>query len=146
MLALPVFSQSENESDPKARLTAIYGDVRSAYNASKPDTERLNETYLTSPFKMALKAIASHGASALDWDFWIMGQEWSDLAFEVTKVAARGNKARCIVKVYNNDDVTTCIVMMNREGGKWLIDDFISDSYVSVRQTLQEFIISNSGE
>jgi hypothetical protein len=82
-----------------------------------------------------------------DGDHWIQGQDWgADLSMRlVSTEVADSLTVRCHIVIQNCGTQTPLTVVMVKEHGRWLIDDFVSDpaqglTYASEKKQMEMYL------
>ncbi len=100
---------------------------------STPDFEKL---YMSADYNAVYRRVcaadsvdAEHGVVGFfDYDHWVCGQDFQGLSAEVRNVSPCGDgKLFAKVAVTNCGTVTLVGVSLVREGGRWKIDDFLTE-------------------
>ena len=117
------------------RVEEIYAGVFDVYNNTSdlgmPD-KGLDSLYCSRDWNNALTAVAEHDKKLSDsmgyWeaDYWIMGQDWQDLAISDVRVTRLADTTATVeLNLHNCGDVKAVRLEMVQEDGMWKIDDFI---------------------
>lgn len=77
-----------------------------------------------------------------DSDYWIMGQDWEDLAVsDVAVTTMTDSTATVALNLHNCGNVRQVRLAMAREDGEWRIDDFISiDPAIDMKASMKEYL------
>ena len=126
------------------RVEAIYADVAKVYPSTGDelhegapfyDLVNLDSLYCSADWNDCLRQVgeadqlSGNEMGFFDADYWIMGQDWNDV--HVTDVSATVNDrthATVTLLLHNCGSTHPLKLLMVKEKGEWLIDDFLEDS------------------
>ena len=134
-------ADNHNADALKARVEAIYKDVANVYNKCNegegmdltPIQEaKFDEKYCSANWNKLLdevatidKALPDGEMGFFDADYWIMGQDFSDVSATDVKVEKiDGDQAVVVFNLHNSGNVSRVKLDMVYERGDWFIDDF----------------------
>ena len=87
-------------------------------------------------------AAADGAVGFFEADYWIMGQDWQNLAVSAISVKAMNDKAATVeCNLHNCGKVTVVRLEMTREDGEWRIDDFVDvDNDLDWKACMKEYV------
>lgn len=117
------------------RVEEIYAKVFDAYN-NNPITaiphKDLDTLYCSRDWNQTMHDVIEHDTKLsgqmgfFEADYWIMGQDWQDLAISDVRVFAMSDSTATVdLNLHNCGHVKPVRLEMAREAGVWKIDDFI---------------------
>ncbi len=124
-----------------SRVQAIYDDVLAEYNkADEEETVPPNspdEKYCSKEWNEWLVKVQEYDQANnpddigfFDADYWVMGQDFSDLSVSDIQVMKHdGDKAVVELKLHNSGNTTQVSLDLSFERGDWFIDNFKDLSY-----------------
>lgn len=131
----------------------IYSSVSAEYRESSggngPDIFNLCMHYCSDSFndllRKANKISSANGDMLIDYDFWIMAQDWDkDLTISVESAEMTDtDKGRVGLSIHNMGTSKEAYIIMVLEHNAWKIDDFIDINdgiQSSIRDHLQDII------
>ena len=121
------------------RVQEIYNTVFKQYNeydwnSGKPLTDYA-PVYCSADWNAWVARVEGHAddddmVGFFDADYWIMGQDWGNLAVsDISVTSMTATTATVKLLLHNFDDVTPLRLEMVLEDGVWKIDDFIDLKY-----------------
>lgn len=139
------------EQTAEARLQAIYDDVFGWYAKAEKDPSVMqkmpdfDDQYTSAGYKDALRKVKAVDKQAeangeigfFDSDHWIQGQDFQDLKMTVAGIVAEGkDKCKADVDITNCGATKRIVVVLVKEQGQWMIDDFVADGQSEKAQML----------
>lgn len=125
-VALPVLlataaAQAQNQADPVAFVRAIYQDYQRDKPTAWPD--RAYSPRLQKLIDDDKRNTPAGEVGRLDFDPFIVGQDWKIADLKVTLVSQSGDNAVVAARFRNLGSAVDLRYDLVRAGGRWLIDD-----------------------
>ncbi len=157
-----VEKKPQTAADVKTRVETIYKDVCDAYNSANQmefgegmkmlQDKKFDEAFCSEAWNKKLAEVVEKDnqhpdeMGFFDYDYWVMGQDFENLAVTDVKVVSFENdKAVVSLNLHNMGNTNPIKLKMVYERGDWFIDDFIT-SYEgvenSVRADMDEYLAS----
>jgi len=140
------------------RVNEIYADVFHYYEYLKSPRSKTQLTGIKPPavkfcshdWNELVTQVTTHDATSLnegemgffDADYWIMGQDWGDLAVSDVHVSSMSDSvATVMLSLHNLGNVTTVRLEMVRERESWRIDNFIDvTNGIDWKASMEEYL------
>ncbi len=125
--------QRPQVSEVKNRVDLIYKDVLSNYSRGIGNSTALDTKYLSSGFKEDIKRAQKRQEQLgdeigpVDWDHWIAAQDHDRLSFSTGSINGQGKGYKVKIHINNCGSMQTITVILVKEKGLWMINDFISE-------------------
>ena len=143
------------------RVNEIYADVIGYYEYMRSPRARQRLTgikppalrFCTRDWNNWLEQVANHDANHVqdgemgffDADYWIMGQDWGDLAVsDVHVITMTDSVATVEFNLHNLAVVTAVRLELSHERGAWLIDNFIDMTHgLDWKASMKEYLLQD---
>lgn len=143
----------KDTSEVKASVDTIYTTLCDTYNGALDEDQQsemsLDRRFCTKAWNKTMEDCERERMKrheqmgCFDYDYWIGAQDWDVLSYKIEGISMNfGSSAQVFLKLKNGKKFSTFMLMMKKEGGRWLIDDIISDSEgdKSVMQCAREYL------
>ncbi|MCR4965130.1 MAG: YbjP/YqhG family protein [Bacteroidales bacterium] len=141
--------QTASELTAQETVKQIYDEVFSLYNqhpSSEINYDEVNRKYMSQHYLKVdsiVEVIDSkhpYEVGCLDYDHWIMAQDWGNLSYAVESVEEISDtEARVSIIITNFNEKTPLTLLMVKEGDEWKIEDFITHDNVSELGVMEEY-------
>lgn len=137
----------DNTEEMLNSVRSIYNNLIPKYNSNNVDLSSAIHDYCTEEFvdlyRRAEKLSAATGYLCMDYDPWIMAQDFGNVSATVTSGNILNEQEGSVIVEITNFDKTQVITLKTKlEHGCWKIDDFQTmqnDFQVSAKKELKEF-------
>ena len=139
----------EQVNDIYAKAFAAYGNSADA-SMDFSSLDRLDSLYCSADWNVWVARVNAYDSEHeedgmmgfFDADYWIMGQDWQDLAVSDVKVTSlTDSKATVALNLHNCGSVTAVQLELSLEDGMWKIDNFIDVSHdVNWKAGMQDYL------
>jgi len=131
-VGLTVEQYDELTENVRQRVTGIYDEVLGCYNKNERIPNFDTETYLTPGFAEVIAAFDStadshNWKSLIDYDHWIMGQDWDKVSMKIDSVRIYHGEYRAYayITITNfGNDISVKLDLHRTDD--WYIDDFVT--------------------
>ena len=143
----------KDTSAVKAALDTIYTTICNTYNGGVDEAlqskSSFDRRFCTTAWNETMEAcekvrMKKHDQlGCFDYDYWINAQDWDVVSYKVEGITMQNSEqAIGFLKFKNGQTTTTFMLTMRKEGGRWLIDDLMSDGEgnESVMQCAREYL------
>ena len=143
----------KDTSAVKASVDTIYTILCDTYNGALDEEEQsemsLDRRFCTKAWNKTMEdcereRMKRHDQlGCFDYDYWISAQDWDVLSYQIEAISMNfASSAQVFLKLKNGKKISTFMLMMKKEDGRWLIDDLISDGEgnQSVMQCAREYL------
>jgi hypothetical protein len=139
----------------KTRLNQIYHKIFASYtsNGPSPNRDTFDKKFTTADYQLWLQKVNvidnkhPEEIGFFDYDHWIMAQDWNSPSLRVNTVKMiSSNEARANVTICDNSSRIPLTLILKRQNGIWLIDDFITQGKYgsSEKKGMQKYAKENS--
>ena len=143
----------KDTSAVKASVDTIYTTLCDTYNGALDEEEQsemsLDRRFCTKAWNKTMEDCERERMKrheqmgCFDYDYWIGAQDWDVLSYQIEAISMNfASSAQVFLKLKNGKKISTFMLMMKKEDGRWLIDDLISDGEgnQSVMQCAREYL------
>lgn len=143
----------KDTSAVKASVDTIYTTLCNTYNGALDETmqgeKSLDRRFCTKAWNKTMEDCERERMKrheqmgCFDYDYWIGAQDWDVLSYQIEEISMNfASSAQVFLKLKNGKKISTFMIMMKKEDGRWLIDDLISDGEgnQSVMQCAREYL------
>ena len=143
----------KDTSAVKASVDTIYTTLCNTYNGTLDEAmqgeKSLDRRFCTKAWNKTMEdcereRMKRHDQlGCFDYDYWISAQDWDVLSYQIEAISMNfASSAQVFLKLKNGKKISTFMLMMKKEDGRWLIDDLISDGEgnQSVMQCAREYL------
>lgn len=143
----------KDTSAVKASVDTIYTTLCDTYNGALDEEEQsemsLDRRFCTKAWNKTMEdcereRMKRHDQlGCFDYDYWISAQDWDVLSYQIEAISmGYAPSAHVFLKLKNGKKLSTFMITMKKEGGRWLIDDLMSDGEgnESVMQCAREYL------
>ena len=143
----------KDTSAVKASVDTIYTTLCNTYNGALDEAmqgeKSLDRRFCTKAWNKTMEdcereRMKRHDQlGCFDYDYWIGAQDWDVLSYQIEAISMNfASSAQVFLKLKNGKKISTFMLMMKKEDGRWLIDDLISDGEgnQSVMQCAREYL------
>ena len=143
----------KDTSAVKASVDTIYTTLCDTYNGALDEEEQsemsLDRRFCTKAWNKTMEDCERERMKrheqmgCFDYDYWIGAQDWDVLSYQIEAISMNfASSAQVFLKLKNGKKISTFMIMMKKEDGRWLIDDLISDGEgnQSVMQCAREYL------
>lgn len=143
----------KDTSAVKASVDTIYTTLCDTYNGALDEEEQsemsLDRRFCTKAWNKTMEDCERERMKrheqmgCFDYDYWISAQDWDVLSYQIEAISmGYAPSAHVFLKLKNGKKLSTFMLMMKKEGGRWLIDDLMSDGEgnESVMQCAREYL------
>ena len=143
----------KDTSAVKASVDTIYTTLCDTYNGALDEAmqgeKSLDRRFCTKAWNKTMEdcereRMKRHDQlGCFDYDYWIGAQDWDVLSYQIEAISMNfASSAQVFLKLKNGKKISTFMLMMKKEDGRWLIDDLISDGEgnQSVMQCAREYL------
>lgn len=144
---------NKDTSAVKASVDTIYTTLCNTYNGALDEAMQgemsLDRRFCTKAWNKTMEDCErermkrNEQMGCFDYDYWISAQDWDVLSYQIEAISMNfASSAQVFLKLKNGKKFSTFMIMMKKEGGRWLIDDLISDGEgnESVMQRAREYL------
>ena len=143
----------KDTSAVKVSVDTIYTTLCNTYNGALDEEEQgeksLDRRFCTKAWNKTMEDCERERMKrheqmgCFDYDYWIGAQDWDVLSYQIEAISMNfASSAQVFLKLKNGKKISTFMLMMKKEDGRWLIDDLISDGEgnQSVMQCAREYL------
>ena len=143
----------KDTSAVKASVDTIYTTLCNTYNGALDEAmqgeKSLDRRFCTKAWNKTMEDCERERMKrheqmgCFDYDYWIGAQDWDVLSYQIEAISMNfASSAQVFLKLKNGKKISTFMIMMKKEDGRWLIDDLISDGEgnQSVMQCAREYL------
>ena len=143
----------KDTSAVKASVDTIYTTLCNTYNGALDEAmqgeKSLDRRFCTKAWNKTMEDCERERMKrheqmgCFDYDYWIGAQDWDMLSYQIEAISINfASSAEVFLKLKNGKKISTFMIMMKKEDGRWLIDDLISDGEgnQSVMQCAREYL------
>ena len=143
----------KDTSAVKASVDTIYTTLCDTYNGALNEAQQsemsLDRRFCTKAWNKTMEDCERERMKrheqmgCFDYDYWIGAQDWDVLSYQIEVISMNfASSAQVFLKLKNGKKISTFMLMMKKEDGRWLIDDLISDGEgnQSVMQCAREYL------
>ncbi len=143
----------KDTSAVKASVDTIYTTLCNTYNGALDEAmqgeKSLDRRFCTKAWNKTMEDCERERMKrheqmgCFDYDYWIGAQDWDVLSYQIEAISMNfASSAQVFLKLKNGKKLSTFMIMMKKEDGRWLIDDLISDGEgnQSVMQCAREYL------
>ena len=143
----------KDTSAVKAAVDTIYTTLCNTYNGALDEAmqgeKSLDRRFCTKAWNKTMEDCERERMKrheqmgCFDYDYWIGAQDWDVLSYQIEAISMNfASSAQVFLKLKNGKKISTFMIMMKKEDGRWLIDDLISDGEgnQSVMQCAREYL------
>lgn len=143
----------KDTSAVKASVDTIYTTLCDTYNGALDEDQQsemsLDRRFCTKAWNKTMEDCERERMKrheqmgCFDYDYWIGAQDWDVLSYKIEGISMNfDSSAQVFLKLKNGKKISTFMIMMKKEDGRWLIDDLISDGEgnQSVMQCAREYL------
>ena len=143
----------KDTSAVKASVDTIYTTLCDTYNGALDEAQQsemsLDRRFCTKAWNKTMEDCERERMKrheqmgCFDYDYWIGAQDWDVLSYQIEAISMNfASSAQVFLKLKNGKKISTFMLMMKKEDGRWLIDDLISDGEgnQSVMQCAREYL------
>ena len=143
----------KDTSAVKASVDTIYTTLCNTYNGALDEAmqgeKSLDRRFCTKAWNKTMEDCERERMKrheqmgCFDYDYWIGAQDWDVLSYQIEAISMNfASSAQVFLKLKNGKKISTFMLMMKKEDGRWLIDDLISDGEgnQSVMQCAREYL------
>ena len=143
----------KDTSAVKASVDTIYTILCDTYNGALDEEEQsemsLDRRFCTKAWNKTMEDCERERMKrheqlgCFDYDYWISAQDWDVLSYQIEAISmGYAPSAHVFLKLKNGKKLSTFMITMKKEDGRWLIDDLMSDGEgnESVMQCAREYL------
>lgn len=137
----------DNTEEMLSSVRSIYNELIPKYNSNNIDVNNAIHDYCTEEFielyRKAEKLSAATGQLCIDYDPWIMAQDFGNVSASITSgKILNEQEGSVIVEITNFGNTTTFSLKTKLEHGSWKVDDFLTmhnNNETSIKEELKKF-------
>ena len=143
----------KDTSAVKASVDTIYTTLCNTYNGALDEAmqgeKSLDHRFCTKAWNKTMEDCERERMKrheqmgCFDYDYWIGAQDWDVLSYQIEAISMNfASSAQVFLKLKNGKKLSTFMITMKKEDGRWLIDDLMSDGEgnESVMQCAREYL------
>jgi hypothetical protein len=122
--AAPPAAPAQGVDDPRAFVAATYAAYRASNNAT-PNVDSAYSPRLAALFRDYAAAQSPDEVGALDFDWWVNGQDWEISEPALTETNEGPDRRLITARFTNMGSAETIRFGFVRENGRWYLDDVL---------------------